>query len=301
MTAQHLRTPLVKGLPELGRCRVMGVLNVTPDSFSDGGLWFDHDGAVAHGLAMAAHGADLVDVGGESTRPGADRIPREEELRRVVPVVHELAAAGVATSVDTMRAAVAEAALDAGAVLVNDVSGGQGDPAMLPLVAERRVPYVLMHWREFSRSMQERAVYTDVVAEVRSELSRRLELALRAGVDLERVVLDPGIGFAKTAEHNWTLLRNLPALASLGRPLLVGTSRKAFLGRLLADGSGVPRPPAGRDDATTATTALLAGAGVWAVRVHDVASSADAVRVAAALTAGGTTGGTAGGTTGAYP
>lgn len=286
MTAPHVASPLVKGLPDLGRCRVIGVLNVTPDSFSDGGLWFDPERAVAHGLAMAAQGADLVDVGGESTRPGADRIPQEEELRRVVPVVRDLAAAGVPTSVDTMRSAVAAAAVDAGALLVNDVSGGQADPAMLPLVAEAGVPYVLMHWREFSRSMQERAVYVDVVAEVRAELSLRLDVALRAGVDLERVVLDPGIGFAKNAEHNWALLRDLPALASLGRPLLVGTSRKAFLGRLLADPAGVPRPPAGRDDATAATTALLAAAGVWAVRVHDVASSADAVRVAAAWTCG---------------
>ncbi|HEU0102596.1 MAG TPA: dihydropteroate synthase [Mycobacteriales bacterium] len=258
----------------------MGVVNATPDSFSDGHP--QPDDAVAHGLALLAAGADLLDVGGESTRPGAARVEPAEELARVLPVVRELALAGAAVSVDTTRAVVARAALEAGALVVNDVSGGAADPAMLALVADAGCPVVLMHWRGASADMQSRAVYTDVLAEVRDALCDRLAAALQAGVRAEQVVLDPGLGFGKTAEHNWQLLRGLGELTALRRPLLVGASRKAFLGALLPGPTG-PRPPAGRDAATAAVTVVAAQAGAWAVRVHDVAASADAVRVVAAL------------------
>lgn len=270
----------VEGLPRPARTLVMGVLNVTPDSFSDGGRYLDRDAAVAHGRSLAASGADLVDVGGESTRPGAQRPSEAEELARVVPVVEALAADGVLVSVDTMRASVAEAAVTAGAVLVNDVSGGRADPAMLATVARLDVPYVLMHWRAHSAAMQEHTHYVDVVADVLGELEAQLETALRAGVRAERIALDPGIGFSKTGDQNWELLAGLDRLHELGRPVLVATSRKRFLGELLADDAGL-RPPAGRDDATTATSALAAAAGAWCVRVHDVVAGADAVRVAA--------------------
>jgi dihydropteroate synthase len=250
----------------------MGVLNVTPDSFSDGG---DHDtpeAAIAYGGQLAAEGADLVDVGGESTRPGAQRVSADVELARVIPVVRELAAQGISCSVDTTRAAVAAAAVEAGAVLVNDVSGGLADDAMLPTVADLEVPFVAMHWRAHSDRMQQHAAYDDVVAEVCQELQERLDACEKAGV--HQVVVDPGLGFAKDAEHNWALLRALPRLQGLGRPVLIGASRKRFLGTLL------DRPdPKERDDATTAVTALAAAAGCWGVRVHDVRSSADAVRV----------------------
>jgi dihydropteroate synthase len=259
------------------RCLVMGVVNVTPDSFSDGGAFLDPAAAVAHGLRLVAEGADLVDVGGESTRPGADRVDAEEERARVLPVVRALAADGVVVSVDTTRASVAEAALDAGASLVNDVSGGTADPAMAKLVAATGVPYVLMHSRGPSADMQSRATYADVVAEVGAELAARLADLVAAGVDPEQVVLDPGLGFAKTAAHNWALLGRLGELATLGRPLLVGASRKSFLGALLGD-----RPVDDRDDATQATTVLAAAAGAWCVRVHVVRPAADAVRVVAA-------------------
>jgi len=262
----------------------MGVLNVTPDSFSDGGRHLDPDLAVAHGRRLTEEGADLVDVGGESTRPGASRPTEDEELRRVLPVVSMLAADGVRVSVDTMRAAVAVAAVEAGAVLVNDVSGGAADPAMLSAVAGLGVPYVVMHWRGHSATMQQRSTYADVVTDVLGELRARLAAAAAAGVDPARTVVDPGIGFAKTSEHNWELLGRLPELGALGHPLLVATSRKRFLGELLADGplgEGVLRPPAERDDATTATSALAAAHGAWCVRVHAVRASADAVRVAA--------------------
>lgn len=263
----------------------MGVVNATPDSFSDGGDHASVDAAVAHGVALVAQGADLVDVGGESTRPGAARVSPAEELARVVPVVRELAARGVLVSVDTTRAAVAEAALDAGAVLVNDVSAGLADPAVLLLVAERGVPYVAMHGRGSSADMQTRAVYADVVREVRDELAARLDACWSAGLAPDQVVLDPGLGFAKEADHNWALLRGLGDLAGLGRPLLVGASRKRFLGLLLGGGPDALRPPKERDDATTALTVVAAQAGAWAVRVHAVRPSADAVRVVAALAA----------------
>jgi dihydropteroate synthase len=275
----------VNGAPLLhpGRCVVMGVLNVTPDSFSDGGCFADPDAAVAHGLAMAAGGADYVDVGGESTRPGADRVDAAEERRRVVPVVRDLAAAGVRVSVDTTRTEVAEAALEAGAVLVNDISGGLADDGMAALVADAGVPWVLMHWRGHSRDMYSRAEYGDVVTEVCGELSARVDAAVSAGVDPAQLVLDPGLGFAKQSGHNWALLAALPRVVALGLPVLVGASRKSFLGRLFADADGAPRPAEGRDAATLATTVLAAEAGAWGVRVHDAAASADAVATVAAV------------------
>ncbi len=272
-------------LPRPGRCVVMGVLNVTPDSFSDGGCFSDPGTAIAHGLAMHAAGADYVDVGGESTRPGADRVDAAEECGRVVPVIRELAAAGVRTSVDTTRAEVAEAALAAGAELVNDVSGGLADKNMADLVAEARVPWVLMHWRGHSREMYAAAQYGDVVTEVCAELTARVEDVVAAGVAPEQLVLDPGLGFAKRAEHNWALLAGLDRLTALGLPVLVGASRKTFLGRLLAGPDAAPRPADERDAATLATTVLAAEAGAWGVRVHDAAASVDALRTLEAVRA----------------
>jgi dihydropteroate synthase len=261
----------------------MGVLNVTPDSFSDGGCFADAAEAIAHGLAMHAAGTDYVDVGGESTRPGADRVDVDEECRRVLPVIRELAAAGVRISVDTTRAEVADAALTAGAVMVNDVSGGLADEDMARLVAEAAVPWVLMHWRGHSREMYAAARYGDVVTEVRAELTARVEDVVAAGVDPTQLVLDPGLGFAKNAEHNWALLAGLDRIVDLGLPVLVGASRKTFLGRLLAADDGTPRPAELRDAATLATTVLAAEAGAWGVRVHDAAASVDAVRTVEAV------------------
>ncbi len=275
------------GLPRAGRCLVMGVVNVTPDSFSDGGAWFGVDAAIARGVEVAGQGADIVDVGGESTRPGAQRIPAEEELRRVLPVIKGLADAGIPVSVDTMRAEVADAALTAGARLINDVSGGLADPQMGRLVAGAGVPYVVMHWRGHSHRMQERALYADVVGEVRLELRRRVDVLVGDGVDPGLIVLDPGLGFAKHPEHNWKLLTHLADLAQLREggptfPVLIGASRKRFLGRLLADPAGTPRPFGDCDDATVAVTALAAAAGAWCVRVHEVPANVDAVAVARA-------------------
>lgn len=260
----------------------MGVVNVTPDSFSDGGLHFAPDRAIERGLELHAAGADLVDIGGESTRPGAERVEAAEEIRRVLPVVRELSAAGVAVSIDTMRCETAEAALAAGAVMVNDVSGGAADSGMARLLAQAGVPYVVMHWRGHSAEMQSRAEYDDVVREVVDELRARLDAVVDAGVDPARIVVDPGIGFAKKAAHNWALLASFERLHELGRPVLVGVSRKSFLGSLLGGADG-PRPFEGRDEATVALTALLAAAGAWGVRVHEAAGNADAVRVAAAV------------------
>ncbi|MBX6169214.1 MAG: dihydropteroate synthase, partial [Thermobispora bispora] len=228
----------VPGLPDPGRCLVMGVVNVTPDSFSDGGRWFDTDSAIRHGLELVAEGADIVDVGGESTRPGALRVSLEEELRRVVPVIRALAQEGVTVSVDTMRAEVAQAAVEAGAALVNDVSGGLADPAMPRVVAEAGVPYVVMHWRGHSADMDSRAIYADVVTEVCEELRKRVDSVLGLGVREEQLILDPGLGFSKRPEHNWALLAAMDELHRLGRPLLIGASRKRFLGRLLAGPAG---------------------------------------------------------------
>ena len=277
--------PGLGGRPALDRCLVMGVVNVTPDSFSDGGRWLDPDAAVAHGLALAAEGADIIDVGGESTRPGAGRVTGAEELRRVGPVVTALVSAGLTVSIDTTRAEVAAAALAAGASVVNDVSGGLADPAMGPLVAERGCAWVLMHWRGHSRQMQQLAAYADVVKEVREELSQRADAAMAAGVDPAKLILDPGLGFAKRAEHNWRLCAHLDEIVSLGCPVLVGASRKSYLGALLATEDGVPRSVDQREAATLATSLLAVQSGAWGVRVHDVQGTVDALKVLAATRA----------------
>lgn len=275
----------VRGLPRLDRTLVMGVVNVTPDSFSDGGQWFDPAEAIRHGHELLAEGADVVEVGGESTRPGAERPTVEEELRRVLPVVDALAAAGGVVSIDTMRPRVAREAVAAGARLVNDVSGGQSDPDMLATVADLDVPYVCMHWRGHSADMQARAVYADVVADVVAELSAQVDHCRAAGIAGDRIIVDPGFGFAKTGEHNWQLLHRLDALDALGLPVLAGVSRKAFLGTLLADGKDAPRPARQRDDATVALTTLLASRRVWGVRVHAVRPNRDAIAVVERLRA----------------
>jgi dihydropteroate synthase len=276
----------VVGLPRRDRALVMGVLNVTPDSFSDGGRYLDPVRALEHGRRLVAEGADLVDVGGESTRPGAERPGVEEELRRVVPVVTALAREGVLVSVDTMRAVVAAEAVAAGAVLVNDVSGGRADGDMLATVARLDVPYILMHWRAHSVEMQQHAEYGDVVADVVEELRLQLDAAVAAGVRADRIAVDPGIGFSKTADQNWDVLAGLARLHELDRPVRVATTRKRFLGTLLSDAPGELRPPDLRDDATTATSALAAAAGAWCIRTHTVRATLDAVRVAARWAAG---------------
>ena len=268
-------------LADLDRTVVMGILNVTPDSFSDGGRWASVEAAIERGVRLHTEGADIVDVGGESTRPGAQRISAEEELARVLPVVRDLSGAGIPVSIDTMRAEVAAACIKVGAVLVNDVSGGLSDPKMLPWLATVDVPYVAMHWRGPSAVMDDLATYADVVAEVTAELRARVDALQAAGVDPARVVLDPGLGFAKKSGHNWSLLAHIDALQSLGCPLLIGASRKRFLGDVLADGDG-PRPLEERDAAGDAITALAASAGTWGVRVHEVRASRDAVLVAQA-------------------
>jgi dihydropteroate synthase len=273
------RFPAVSGLPQPGRTLVVGVVNVTPDSFSDGGEWLQPRDAIEHGLELIAEGADLIDVGGESTRPGAARPDVAEELRRVLPVVTELAATGTVVSIDTMRPRVAAEAVATGARMINDVSGGQADPDMLPLVAGLALPYICMHWRGHSTDMQNRATYGDVVADVIAELGRQVESVLEAGITRDRLIVDPGFGFAKTGEHNWQLLQRIDELAALGLPVLAGVSRKAFLGALLAGPDGSPRPAKGRDDATVALTTLLASRGIWGVRVHSVRASRDAIAV----------------------
>src|SRR5665647_2843747 len=261
----HHPAPLPASLTALDRTLVMGVVNVTPDSFSDGGRWFSTGAAVAHGLELLAQGADILDVGGESTRPGAPRVPVDEERRRVLPVVAELVAAGAVVSVDTTRPVVAADAVEAGALIVNDVSGGLADAEMRAVVADTGVVYVAMHWRGPSDVMDGLAIYDDVVRDVRDELALRLDDLIAAGVAREQVVLDPGLGFAEP-----------------GRPVLVGASRKRFLGHLLAGPDGVPVRPDERDRATAAVSALCAVARAWCVRVHDVPGSVDAVRVGAA-------------------
>jgi dihydropteroate synthase len=266
--------------PRTGLPVLMGVVNVTPDSFSDGGRWATTDAAIAHGRDLLRDGADILDIGGESTRPGATRPLVEEELGRVVPVIRALAAEGATVSVDTMRAEVAAEALDAGASVVNDVSSGLADPRILDVVADSDATYVCMHWRAHSDRMTDFAVYDGpggVLAAVRDELSERVDAARAAGVPDARIVLDPGLGFAKRPEHNWTLLAGVPVLQSLGFRVLVGASRKSFLGTLLADADGAPRPVDDREDATTALTVLLAQQRVWALRVHDVRASHDAL------------------------
>lgn len=252
---------------------VMGVLNVTPDSFSDGGRWLDPEAAISQGLRLIEAGADLLDIGGESTRPGAVRPDAQEELRRVLPVVRGLAGR-VPISVDTMRAEVAEQVLAAGAEIINDVSGGLADEAMLAVVAEAGVDYICQHWRGHGAVMNQLASYGDVVAEVRAELQARVRACLAAGIAEQRIIIDPGLGFAKTAEQDWALLANLDAFTGLGHRVLVGASRKRFLGHLLAG-----REPAGRDAATAAVSAWCAQQGVWAVRTHEVRGQRDVIAV----------------------
>ena len=270
------------GLPEnlrnLDRTLVMGVLNVTPDSFSDGGRFNDQMIATNHALQMVQDGADIIDIGGESTRPGSDRITVKEELDRVLPVISALANSGVAISIDTMRAEVASAAIDAGACMINDVSGGKSDPEMLSYVATLNVPYILMHWRGPSNIMNTLTDYNDVVADVTREVSNQVDVAVAAGIARERIAIDPGIGFAKTVDQNWPILKHLEVLEGLGLPILMGASRKKFLGELLAK-DGVARDSDERESATTAISTLMAARGIWAVRVHEVKASSDAIGV----------------------
>ena len=259
----------------------MGIVNVTPDSFSDGGCFDTTDKAVAHGLHLVANGADILDIGGESTRPGATRPLVREELDRVIPVIAGLSTHGATVSVDTMRAEVAEAAVTAGARIINDVSGGLADPAILRVAAEHDVVYVAMHWRAHSTQMHQHASYDEpggVVLAVRDELAARVDAAVAAGVARERIVVDPGLGFAKSAEHNWELLRDLESLSALECPILLGSSRKSFLGTLLGTRDG-PRPVTERENANVALTTVAALEGVWGLRVHDVRATSDAVRV----------------------
>lgn len=261
---------------------VMGVLNVTPDSFSDGGLWLDPDAAVAHARDLTDSGADIIDVGGESTRPGAGRVALEDELDRILPVVGALAGSGLTVSIDTMRAEVARRAVEVGAAYINDVSGGLADPDMAAVAADCGRDVIVMHWRGHSADMQRRAVYDDVTAEVIDELTQRVEAFRAAGVAEERIILDPGLGFAKSFEHNWRLIATLPALMARGHRVIVGTSRKGFLGAV-GQPERAPRPPRERDVATAVTSAYLSDLGVWGVRVHDVRSTVDALDVAQAL------------------
>lgn len=267
------------------RTLVMGVLNVTQDSFSDGGRYLDVDDAIAHGHALVKAGADIIDVGGESTRPDADFVPADVEAKRVVPVVAALVATGAVVSVDTTHVATAEACLKAGAHLINDVSGLTHEAGMPALIAKSGVPYVLMHRRGDQQSMTSLAHYTDTVAEVEAELLELRDRFVAQGVKPEQIILDPGVGFAKNASHNWELLRATERFTRLGHRVLIGTSRKRFLGRLLEEHQ-LPHEPTDRDAATAATSALAASQGAWCVRVHDVAATRDAVRVAAAWTQG---------------
>jgi dihydropteroate synthase len=265
----------------------MGVVNVTDDSFSDGGLFLDRDRAVEHGLDLAAEGAAIVDVGGESTRPGATRVDARIESARVLPVIKELAEQGITVSIDTMHAEVAKVALENGAQIVNDVSGGRADPDMAPLLADAKVPWVLMHWRSVGADRPHAVpTYHDVVAEVRDEILAGVDAAVHAGVDPAKLIIDPGLGFAKTAEHNWALLQALPELVGIGMPVLVGASRKRFLGSLLAGPDGELRPPNGRETATAVISALAGLHGAWGVRVHDVRASVDALKVLEAWSGG---------------
>ena len=240
---------------------VMGILNVTPDSFADGGRHHEFDAAVKRGLEMIAEGVDIIDVGGESTRPGADRVSQEEEIARTIPVITELAKHGATISIDTMRASTARAAVKAGAAMINDVSGGLADEAMLQTAAELKVPYIAMHWRGQSKDMNSKAVYGDVVNEVITELNERIDSALDAGIHKDKLIIDPGIGFAKDAEHNWAIIDAIDRFVAMGYPVLVGASRKRFLGG---------DSPDQREQATIELTKRLGTSGVWAVRVHSV-------------------------------
>ncbi len=272
-------------LPEADRTQIMGVLNVTPDSFSDGGRWFDQSKAIDHGLELLESGTDIIDIGGESTRPGSVRVDQEEELRRVLPVIRELAAAGALISIDTMRAAVAEAALESGARIINDVSAGLSDPSMLGVAARTGAPVVLMHWRGYLDQASATFHYDDVVAEVIAELKTRIEDAVETGVRTENIIVDPGLGFSKNAEHNWQILAALDAFAELDHRLLVAASRKRFISSLLAPEDPALATESAKDQATAVISAIAAQAGAWAVRVHDPESSAIACRVVAAIAA----------------
>ena len=240
---------------------VMGILNVTPDSFADGGKHNNFESAVARGLEMIAEGVDIIDIGGESTRPGADRVSEDEEIARTIPVITELAKHGIPISIDTMRSRTAEAAVRAGASIINDVSGGLADPEMLQKAARLKVPYIAMHWRGQSKEMNSKAIYSDVVSDVISELNERIEAALDAGIEKDKLIIDPGIGFAKEAEHNWRIIDSIDRFVALGYPVLVGASRKRFLGG---------DSPDEREQATIDLTKRLGTTGVWAVRVHSV-------------------------------
>ena len=248
---------------------VMGILNVTPDSFADGGLHYDTEIAIARGMEMIDEGVDIIDVGGESTRPGADRVSEEEEQARVLPVIRALAESKVAISIDTMRASTARLAVEAGASIVNDVSGGAADPDMFATVADLGCKYTLMHWRGHSKDMNSKAIYGDVVADVIEEVTMQLDKALAAGIKRENIILDPGLGFAKDPEHNWEILNRIEEFTALGYPVLIGHSRKRFLG-----GDN----PDGREEATVAVTQSLVGKGIWAVRVHGVKANVEVVK-----------------------
>ena len=262
---------------------IMGILNLTPDSFSDGGQFDSVKSAVDAATSMVANGANIIDIGGESTRPGAERISLEIELERVIPVIERLSAQGTYVSIDTMRSEVAAAAISAGARMVNDVSGGLSDPDMFNVVASFGVPIVVMHWRGPSKTMQENIHYKNALVEVCSELQDRTKAALNAGIHRSNIILDPGIGFGKEAEHNWELLQNIDALLGIGYPVLVGVSRKRFLGALLADTEGTPRDVRMRDVASAAVSAYLLQRGAWGVRVHDVQSTSDAYKALCAI------------------
>ena len=257
------------------RTLVMGILNITPDSFADGGRHDTFELALARVHEMISEGVDIIDVGGESTRPGAERVSPDEEVERVIPIIAEIRELGAVSSIDTMRASTAAAAIAAGVTYVNDVSGGLADPDMAKLIARNLdVQYIAMHWRGHSKDMQSKATYTDVVKEVKQELEERAEALIKTGIDAERLILDPGLGFAKSAEHNWELLRNIDRLAFLGFPLLIGASRKSFLGELL-DGA----TPDERENASIAITTEMARQGVWGVRTHSVKPHRDAIDV----------------------
>ncbi len=263
-------------------CLIMGIVNVTPDSFSDGGRFLAHEEAVRHALRLVGEGAQIIDVGGESTRPGAERVGVEVEQERILPVVHALTEAGVMVSVDTMNAATAAAAVAAGARIINDVSGGLSDPSILDVAADANVDIVLGHWRGHSDDMYAPAQYRDLAREVTGELIARMEAAASAGIPPSRLVLDPGVGFAKRGTQNWEMLRALPQVVGIGPRVLVGTSRKRFLGETLGTDD-----LARRDRATAVTSALAAHAGAWGVRVHDVQATADALAIAEAWRSGG--------------
>ena len=240
---------------------VMGILNVTPDSFADGGRHNDFEAAVEHGLEMIAEGVDIIDIGGESTRPGAERVSETEEIARTIPVIKELSKHRVTISIDTMRASTAEAAIKAGASIINDVSGGLADVAMLQTAAQLQVPYIAMHWRGHAKEMNSKAIYGDVVVDVISELNERIEAALDVGIHRNKLIIDPGIGFAKEAEHNWAIIESIDRIVAMGYPVLVGASRKRFLGG---------DSPDEREQATNELTKRLSSTGVWADRVHSV-------------------------------